>query len=162
MFCKSAVDSRRGLFYKFDWIAHRNSRLSKKVEDRIWGSGEIWKVDVKDTTNIKSRPAPAKRIKQEPVESESDGDATEDEYQNADVKEEDEDEDENEGEDELPSLSREGSVDSDEYDSDLEPQTPSKTRKRKRGVKIHHPPKPHLLPGNALARSHILLLTPKP
>jgi len=45
--CVNAVDSRRGLYYELDWLAHRERSLKRAKGDSVeWGSGAPWVVAV--------------------------------------------------------------------------------------------------------------------
>ena len=45
--CVNAVDSRRGLYYELDWLAHRERSLKRAEGDSVeWGSGAPWVVAV--------------------------------------------------------------------------------------------------------------------
>ena len=141
-YCHLAVDSRRGLFYDFDWTEHHQQATSYPETEVEWGSGSAWDVDVADVrVPTSSRQRKKQKLNHPNIsESESDEDHldSEDEYQTV----------------KHPSLS--GSARGDDSDSsrshsaddeedenpeepDDAPKTPSK--KRKRQPATHKKPK---------------------
>ncbi|KAJ6619997.1 P-loop containing nucleoside triphosphate hydrolase protein [Mycena sp. CBHHK59/15] len=61
-FCRVAVDSRRGLYYDFDWVDH--SKRALDGEDDPWGSGDSWDLDPVEKRQGKP---PRKKAKREPA-----------------------------------------------------------------------------------------------
>ena len=113
--CVNAVDSRRGLYYELDWVAHRQRSLERaKGNDIGWGSGDPWVVAVKPMVK-KRRMKSSERVKED-----SDSDTTSD------------------GEYKDESATEPSSVDisllPDDVDSAGMPQTPSRKRKRTTSV----------------------------
>ena len=115
--CVNAVDSRRGLYYELDWVAHRQRSLERaKGNDIRWGSGDPWVVAVKPMLK-KRRMKSSERVKE---------DAGSDSGTNSDEEYKDE------------SSTEPSSVDisllPDNADDAGMPQTPSKKRKRPTSV----------------------------
>jgi origin recognition complex subunit 1 len=111
-FCVNAVDSRRGLYYELDWLAHRKRSLERAKEDGVqWGSGAPWAIVVEPVQKRRTRTT-SMRVK---------GDADTDSGAGSDREYRDESSSE-------PS-SHADVLDPSATDSDL-PQTPSKKRKR--------------------------------
>lgn len=128
--CKFAIDSRRGIFYTFEWERHRRDALSKGTPPSIkadpscqkslpqWGEGCHWDVEEKKDKFLTRR---SKKSRLENNVPESDG-VSSDEYQNHDTTDLDETE---EGE------ASESDKDArEEIDDVFNPRTPSKKRKR--------------------------------
>src|SRR5216683_628982 len=72
--CVNAVDSRRGLYYELDWLAHRERSLKRAEGDSVeWGSGAPWVVAVEPVK--KHRMKTSKQVKEDAdMETGSDGD----------------------------------------------------------------------------------------
>ena len=63
--CANAVDSRRGLYYELDWVAHRQQSLERaKGDDVECGSGDPWMVAVKPVLK-KRRMKTSERVKED-------------------------------------------------------------------------------------------------
>ena len=63
--CANAVDSRRGLYYELDWVAHRQRSLERaKADDVECGSGDPWVVAVKPVLK-KRRMKASERVKED-------------------------------------------------------------------------------------------------
>ncbi|KAF8150196.1 P-loop containing nucleoside triphosphate hydrolase protein, partial [Crassisporium funariophilum] len=144
-YCRLAVDSRRGVFYDFDWERHRrdasirakppvnNSGPSSKEHDAFnWGEGSAWDVVEKPLKNRpiapKTEMSSGRRRKQDDLDdviSESEADDS-DEF-----REHDSGSDSDEG---LIADSENGVASGEEQDDDdgplREPRTPSRKRKR--------------------------------
>jgi origin recognition complex subunit 1 len=72
--CVNAVDSRRGLYYELDWLAHRERSLKRAEGDSVeWGSGAPWVVAVEPVK--KHQMKTSKQIKEDTdMETGSDSD----------------------------------------------------------------------------------------
>jgi len=115
--CVNAVDSRRGLYYKVDWVAHRQRSLERAEGDNVeWGSGDPWVVAVKPVLKKRGMKSPG-RVKED-ADSGS-GTSSDGEYKDEPATE--------------PS-SVDISLLPDDADSTGIPQTPSKKRKRPTSV----------------------------
>ncbi|RXW21306.1 hypothetical protein EST38_g4564 [Candolleomyces aberdarensis] len=139
-FCRYAINSRKGLYYDFDWGSHRADALQPTVipEDTAeWGLGPEWNVTTTEGTKREKKqkrhgPPPKKRVKREAREDElgeDDADSgSEEEYEQQD------EEDDEEMDDAVDSDEEEdGDLEDDEEDGAAGPSTPSRSRKRKRG-----------------------------
>jgi origin recognition complex subunit 1 len=148
-YCRVAVDSRRGLYYDFNWTALRDEALSGDP----WGSGDRWNVVLVDkpkgmpTQKKQKRDAPEqpkrdvpKRAKRVTIDSKMKEDPDEADYIERKDTESDGDDDDDDDDDHLPTMddaSDSPSVSDADMgsDSDIdEPKTPSKSRKRRRNM----------------------------
>ncbi|KAK7033124.1 origin recognition complex subunit 1 [Favolaschia claudopus] len=144
-YCRVAVNSRRGLYYEFNWSSLRNEALSE--EDDPFGSGEKWNI-----TAVEHRQGmpPRKKQKREPSEEpnrdlrkrvkrlavsafKSEEDLSDAEYVQTEASDDEESED-----DHLPTMEDDHhSPPASDAETDVnEPKTPSK---RKRGRPKAHP-----------------------
>jgi origin recognition complex subunit 1 len=136
-YCKLAVDSRRGLFYNFNWDRHRKDALelpivpivpsgqagpSLKEDDSRWADGHCWDVEV---GKIGHGAEKSRKIQSEDSTCELEGDDP-DEYQDGDLTVDEMDE----GEVVETEYSSQDGAEPDTL-SDLF-RTPSKKRKRSR------------------------------
>lgn len=133
-YCSLAVDSRRGIFYNFNWERHQKDALalssvpsnqagsSSKVDDSQLGKGHCWDVEVKKISLPNKKGQKVEDDGSEPDVSDAD------EYQDKDST--------NESDIEVDggeiTESEHGSQDEDEPDALSAFQTPSKKRKRGR------------------------------
>ncbi|KAJ3794984.1 P-loop containing nucleoside triphosphate hydrolase protein [Lentinula aff. detonsa] len=140
--CLLAVDSRRGIYYNFDWALHRKHALEARetLNDNDWATGRAWDVTAMDEFHVdvqkanekkkstRASTSPRKRVKLSipRFSPGSDDDiSSEDEYK--DEENSDEDEEHEEGlADDAPEPE---TSDDDIYDDDI-PKTPSRKRKR--------------------------------
>ncbi|KAJ7040302.1 P-loop containing nucleoside triphosphate hydrolase protein [Mycena alexandri] len=151
-YCRVAVDSRRGLYYDFNWVAlHKEAKAADS-----WGSGELWNVN---TVEKREGMPPRKKLKLDAPASASEKPkrgrppklakrlvigpkvkAEPEEEEPGEAEPEDTDEDDDKDDDHLPTVEdsdSDGEVDGDASESDHdydEPKTPSKKRGR-----IGHP-----------------------
>ncbi|KAF9559279.1 P-loop containing nucleoside triphosphate hydrolase protein [Agrocybe pediades] len=138
-YCRLALDSRRGLYYTFDWEQHHRDALqrtrpptndagpsSKQDIAYIWGQGDTWDV-VEEKQEKAKKKAPVIRQKHEVEESEEE-DIDDEDYEGGsdersevheDVEMDPEDEDDEDG----------GEHEKDEDMADGEPRTPSRKRR---------------------------------
>ncbi|KAF9022267.1 P-loop containing nucleoside triphosphate hydrolase protein [Hymenopellis radicata] len=146
--CRSAVDSQRGLFYNFEWKAHRQDALAKMRNDYALDiSGAPWQSwhprrrtnDFKESQDSpfslfncsqKSRLWSDKEGKEEEDDSSGEDHASGDEFEEpADSDEEEGDADDSDADVKEEDMAQEAEEEIEE------PKTPS--RKRKRGNHIH-------------------------
>ncbi|KAF5339244.1 hypothetical protein D9758_013297 [Tetrapyrgos nigripes] len=166
--CIYAVESRRGIFYNFDWLKHRKEALKYKPSDDEWEGGVAWDAHdgvpeappKKERKPATARPPPRKKVKATPtkakprkpakaetepgeeyeVGSDAESEDSGEEYDHED--EEDEDEEDVGSvvdEDELDSDEAEGTASED--DDEGMPKTPSKKRKRKTALSTPRKPR---------------------
>ncbi|KDR68521.1 hypothetical protein GALMADRAFT_256748 [Galerina marginata CBS 339.88] len=147
-YCRLAVDSRRGLFYEFNWEQHHQDALSQSkppseagpssttIDEDSWGKGDTWDAMEKKTSKRRSN-VPAKKSstrKGKAREVDSDREISESEVDDSDEfegQDHDLDSDESMGDADGDSGSEAPAVDDDdELDTLGEPRTPSKKRKR--------------------------------
>lgn len=135
-YCRLAVDSRRGLFYRFDWDRHQHDALlrtrpptseagpsSRQDVAHVWGEGATWDVVDEKHAKVKQRARPIEPESGE--EEQDDDDAGSDVYDGVDApSEEDEGMDADEDEEE-----QDGVEQDEDDDNSGEPRTPSKKRK---------------------------------
>ncbi|KAJ3763886.1 P-loop containing nucleoside triphosphate hydrolase protein [Lentinula raphanica] len=152
--CLLAVDSRRGIYYHFDWSLHREHALRTRIslEDDDWATGRAWNQDRRLIAKPKPVPKPkrpsrvAEKSMSEPApDSDEDDPSSEEEYQD----EGSSDEEEGDEEDLVDDATQPAFSDDDIYDHD-EPKTPSRKRKRattatprKRRGRLVAQPTPH-------------------
>ncbi|KAJ7196826.1 P-loop containing nucleoside triphosphate hydrolase protein [Mycena pura] len=134
--CRLAVDSRRGVYYDFNWTGHHKKAFGGA--DEPWGSGDLWNVDPVERREgmpprKKLKPTEAKqtRSKRKRIEIAEEG-PDDSEY---DQLASDSDAD-NEYADQLPTFDGDASdspAPDTDSDTDIDaPKTPSKSRKRRR------------------------------
>ncbi|KAF8972307.1 hypothetical protein BDZ97DRAFT_1784119 [Flammula alnicola] len=147
-YCRLAVDSRRGMFYDFNWERHRKDALlrtkpplddsgpsSRKNDPSAWGEGSGWDVVEKKSPDRRHHDATAKKSRgRKSRGDEDDEQISESEVDDSDDFEASEsvsDGEEDEADDDLSGSDERHSSDDGEEDGLAEPRTPS--RKRKRG-----------------------------
>ncbi|KAI6102014.1 P-loop containing nucleoside triphosphate hydrolase protein [Pisolithus croceorrhizus] len=54
-YCRSAIDSRKGIYYEFDWEERRSLAISLPVEEQV--SGKHWFVSIEVPSGRRTRPA---------------------------------------------------------------------------------------------------------
>ncbi|KAJ3991783.1 P-loop containing nucleoside triphosphate hydrolase protein [Lentinula boryana] len=140
--CLLAVDSRRGIYYNFDWALHRKHALEARetLSDNDWATGRAWDVTAMDEfhvdvqkANEKKKPprastSPRKRVKLSIprfAPGSEDDISSEDEYKDEEISDEDEEHEEGLADD----APEPETSDDDIYDDDI-PKTPSRKRKR--------------------------------
>ncbi|ESK86899.1 origin recognition complex subunit 1 [Moniliophthora roreri MCA 2997] len=150
--CRFAIDSRRGIYYTFEWDKHYKAALEscKARSDGEWNRNTmcaIWDVQP-DTKESKKkgtarRGPPRKKVKKdkdEPEEDASEDQSSEEEYDATAHDDESEDDAQSDG---VASSQSEGEEAADDVDDDDDavPRTPSK-RKRSAGSAFTTPKKP--------------------
>lgn len=60
-YCRLAIEPRKGIYYGFDWEAHRSSALALPIEHQV--SGTHWNVATQVPSKSQKRPARTKRRK---------------------------------------------------------------------------------------------------
>ncbi|KAI6105020.1 P-loop containing nucleoside triphosphate hydrolase protein [Pisolithus croceorrhizus] len=87
-YCRSAIDSRKGIYYEFDWEERRSLAISLPVEEQV--SGKHWFVPIEVPSGRRTRPARTqpqqRRQKRAPPQTESEVGS---EYQGSSVGRED-------------------------------------------------------------------------
>ncbi|KAG9316765.1 hypothetical protein JVU11DRAFT_2827 [Chiua virens] len=127
-YCRFALDSRKGLYYDFDWSQHRMRALSESGKDQ--SSGRSWNVPVDSPKQKTTRTPKRPRLKKVVEDNESSTRDTDADYEYQGLVEDDEDD--------LPTTV------ADEWDSEPDthsvvleddvPKTPSRKRKRTFGT----------------------------
>ncbi|KAJ3906824.1 P-loop containing nucleoside triphosphate hydrolase protein [Lentinula edodes] len=118
--CLLAIDSRRGIYYNFDWSLHRKEALEARttLTDSEWGTGNAWDVTAMDEFQDDAQG-------REDVLELDDDLSSGAEYKDEELSDEDE-----EHEAELSdNASEPATSDEDDIDDDV-PKTPSRKRKR--------------------------------
>ncbi|CAK5269600.1 unnamed protein product [Mycena citricolor] len=127
--CRTAVDSRRGLFYTFDWAEMRRKAL--EAESKRFGSGEQWIVKPE-----KNRAPPKKKRKLAVIKEEEESGGSEDDSGRSRYEADSADESDDEGLSDGASDSDAGGSDDPDGDDDDEEieYTGPRTPKRKRTI----------------------------
>ncbi|KAI6025453.1 hypothetical protein EDC04DRAFT_2606327 [Pisolithus marmoratus] len=89
-YCRSAIDSRKGIYYEFDWEERRSLAISRPVEEQV--SGKPWFVPIATPSGRHTRPTQTqtqtKRRRQRYAASQMESDV-DSEYQGSSVGRED-------------------------------------------------------------------------
>ncbi|KAF9227182.1 P-loop containing nucleoside triphosphate hydrolase protein [Gyrodon lividus] len=125
-YCRLALDSRKGLYYKFDWKLHKAHALSESVEAQT--SGRSWNVAVESPTRKRTKPQKRPKLKIVTEEDERSTRETDTDYE---YQEPIDDDDDDEG---APSIATDDPDSEPDFhgailEDDL-PKTPSRKRKR--------------------------------
>jgi len=127
-YCRLAMEPRKGIYYEFDWEAHRSSALVHPIEDQV--SGNHWKVATQVLSRRQKRPAQTKRRRlgrtlEKEIQSQAESDAGSEYHDPTQSDDEDTAND-------LPSI-----TDGADSETDMQsvptgdtPKTPSRKRKR--------------------------------
>lgn len=140
-YCRLAMEPRKGIYYEFDWEAHRSSALARPIEDQV--SGKHWKVATQVLSRRQKRPAQTKRRRlgrtlEKDIHSQTESDAGS-EFHDP-VQSDDED-----NENDIPSTIDDADSETDiqSVKTDDPPKTPSRKRKRATITSTSTPRRPH-------------------
>ncbi|KAF8840727.1 P-loop containing nucleoside triphosphate hydrolase protein [Paxillus ammoniavirescens] len=123
-YCHLALDSRKGLYYEFDWKHHKAHALSESVDEQI--SGRSWNVAVESPTRKRTQPQKRPKLKKVTEEDEPSIRETDTDYEYQEPVEDEEVD--------IPSIAADDQGSEPDFHSEIleddVPKTPSRKRKR--------------------------------